>query len=430
MMTHTGSSGYLRSTKLSSDTDLVELPARAGLEAARAVLADANQEKPMSSSLVIDADGHVIEPLGLWEQYTERKYHHRLPRPVVDENGLFCYVVDDTLLMRTASSLSTQPSGSGPKLDAKKDEGDYPETVRAGGWDAKARIEDMDLDGMGLAFLYPTMAFFLPEVPDVELQIALCRAYNDWLAEHCKTCPDRLKGIALLPLEDVGASIQELERCTERYGFRGAFVRPNPYGGRLIQSPAYEPLWACAESLGVPITVHEGVSDRLPALGRERSESPVLQHLFSHPFEQMTACAALIFSGVMERHPNLNFVFLESGCGWLPYWLERMDSHAENWAHKIHGLTSKPSETFARQCFISMDPDDECAPFVLAQMGTDSMVWASDYPHTDHEFPGAVRSTREILARSPEGAEEKVLQINPARLYRLTDDEIERAGRR
>src|SRR5262245_66397786 len=124
--------------------------------------------------------------------------------------------------MRVASSLATQrTSGAKPNPEAKAEEGDYPETIRPGGWDGKARLADMDLDGMDLAFLYPTMAFFLPEVPDLELQTALCRAYNDWLAEYCKADPRRLVGIALLPLADVGASIEELERCT-KLGFRGA----------------------------------------------------------------------------------------------------------------------------------------------------------------------------------------------------------------
>jgi predicted TIM-barrel fold metal-dependent hydrolase len=367
---------------------------------------------------VIDADAHVIEPLGLWQEYTERRYHHRLPRPVTDENGLFCYAVDDQLILRTASSLSTQRTDSTPDPDASPDAADYPEEVRSGGWDPKARLADMDLDGMDLSFLYPTMAFFLSEVRDVALQVVLCRAYNDWLGEHCKAAPDRLMGIALLPLADIGASIAELERCTRDYGFRGAFMRPNPYAGRLIQNAAYEPFWHCAESLGVPITVHEGISDSLPTLGRDRSENPVMHHLMSHPFEQMAACGALLLGGVLERHPRLNFVFLESGCGWLPYWLARMDSHADTWSHKLQ-ISTKPSEQFHRQCFISMDPDDECAPALLRDVGMDCVVWASDYPHTDHDFPGAVKATLEILSRAGPDAAKKVLDENPRRLYSL-----------
>jgi predicted TIM-barrel fold metal-dependent hydrolase len=225
--------------------------------------------------------------------------------------------------------------------------------------------------------------------------------------------------VALLPLEDVAASLRELERCAERYGFRGAFVRPNPYAGRTLSHPDYDPLWDCARSLGVAITVHEGISDALPTLGRERTSSPVLQHLFSHPFEQMAACAALLLEGVCERHPGLRFVFLESGSGWLPYWLARMDGHWETWRDRLPAATRPPSELFRRQCFVSMDPDDEVAPQVARAVGDGVLVWASDYPHVDAPFPGAVEKTRRTLAGLPEASQRRILRENALRLYGL-----------
>ena len=363
----------------------------------------------VSQLFVVDADGHVTEPPRLWKGYLEQDYRERAPRPTLDENGTYCFVVGDTLLARTASRL-------GSKLEAKPDE-QNPVTLRRGGWDPVARLEDMDREGIDIAVLYPSVSFFFPEIQDPPFHAALCRAYNNWLADYCKTAPERLIGIALLPLDDVGASIRELERCTQELAFRGAFFRPNPYNGRLIQHPAYEPFWQCAESLGIPITVHEGLSDTIPTLGRERSESPVLQHLMSHPFEQMAACGGLILGGVLERHPSLRFVFLESGCGWVPYWVERMDGHFENWGRHLPGLKLKPSEYFRRQCFISMDPDDELAPAALTALGDDCMVWASDYPHPDHPIEGCVKETLEILSRVGESTTRKVLGMNAFRLY-------------
>src|SRR5262249_48477863 len=155
--------------------------------------------------------------------------------------------------------------------------------------------------------------------------------YNNWLADYCRHAPDRLVGVAMLPLVDIAESIRELKRASEELGFRGAFFRPNPYANRAIQDPAYEPFWQCAASLGVPITVHEGLSDWAPTLGRERFANAAMLHVLSHPFEQMAACAGLILNGVLERHATLRFAFLESGSAWLPYWLERMDSHWETW---------------------------------------------------------------------------------------------------
>jgi len=357
---------------------------------------------------VVDADGHVIEPPGLWAEYVPEPWRARAPRPVRDENGLFCYAAGDVLLLRTASRLGQRPDGG--------------HTVpRAGGWDAAARLVDMDAERIESAFLFPSLSFFFPELGDPELHAVLCRAYNDWLHDYCAAAPGRLFGVALLPLEDVGASIRELERATGELGFRGAFFRPNPYAGRPIQHPAYEPFWACAESLGVPVTVHEGVSERLPTLGRERSESPVLHHLFSHPFEQMAACAGLVLGGVLDRHPRLRVAFLESGAGWVPYWLERMDGHFATWGHHLGACKRRPSEAFAAQCFVSMEPDERTAPAVVELVGDEGLLFASDYPHTDHVFPGVVGQALGALAGVSEGSRRKVLRENARRLYGIAD---------
>jgi predicted TIM-barrel fold metal-dependent hydrolase len=360
---------------------------------------------------VVDADGHVIEPPDLWPRYLEKRHHDRMPRPARDPEGRFCYRVGDQLLMRTASSLAVAPRDG----EGRVREGGLPE----GGWDSKARLRDMDGEGIEIAALYPTLAFFFAELRDPELHAALCRAYNDWLADYASAAPQRLLGVALLPLEDVDASVKELERVTGQYGFRGAFVRPNPYEGRSLADPAYDPLWACAQSLGVAVTVHEGISDSLPTLGRDRSQSPVVQHLMSHPFEQMGACAALVLEGVLESFPRLRVVFLESGCGWLPYWLERMDGHWETWRAKLPGIERRPSEIFRRQCFVSMDPDDEGAGAVAASVGEEVLVWASDYPHVDAPFPGAVTATLRSLEPLPEASRRSILRDNALRLYPL-----------
>src|SRR5919197_1432380 len=192
----------------------------------------------MSRITVVDADGHVTEPMSLWTEYVEPAYRERAPRPVLDERGRPCMLLDGRLVMRHAMLLTLGP--------------DY-----------------------------------------------------DVGAANFRAAPSRLVGIAMLPLADVDASLRELERATEKLGFRGAFVRPNPYAGRPIHHPAYERLWERAAALGVPITVHEGLSDGIPTLGRDRFENPAMLHVLSHPFEQMAACAGLILTGVLERHPTL-----------------------------------------------------------------------------------------------------------------------------
>jgi predicted TIM-barrel fold metal-dependent hydrolase len=359
--------------------------------------------------LVVDADSHVIELPDMWADYVEPRFRDRTPRLVVDENGKPAQLIGEGLTGRIAVEVSSRVE----KVTLEE------LGHRSGGWDPKVRLQDMDTESIDLAMLFPSMSFFVCEVADPELDAALCRAYNDWLADYCAADRARLFGVALLPLQDVEASIRELERCAERHGFHGAFFRPNPYAGRPIHHLAYERLWDCAQSLGTAISVHEGLSDTLPTLARDRFENPISLHACSHTFEQMAACLGVLQSGILERYPRLHFAFLESGSGWLPYWLDRIDGHFDTWRSYFPALTMKPSEYFRRQCFIACDPDDELTGTVVRHVGDECVVWASDYPHPDAHFPGTMDLTLESMKDIPDDARRKVLGENAKRLFGL-----------
>lgn len=357
---------------------------------------------------VIDADGHVVEPLDLWERYVEPAYRGRAPRFVLDELGKPCLLLDDRLEMRAAMRLTF-----GPEVDLASNAA----TRRAGGFDPQARLVDMDAEQISVAVLFPSVSFYLPELADVALQAALCRAYNRWLADYCGAAPDRLVGVAMLPLGDLDAAVVELEAMVEKHGFRGAFFRPNPQSGRAAHHPAYDRLWQCASALGVPIAVHEGLSDNLPTLGKDRFDNPAIQHVLSHPFEQMAACAGFLLTGVLDRHPNLKVAFLESGAAWLPYWLNRLDSHFDTWRKFFPHVQRKPSEAFRSQCAISADPEEEAIDAVVRHAGGECIVWASDYPHPDSHFPGAVAKTLESMHGIDEATRHKIFRENAERIY-------------
>jgi predicted TIM-barrel fold metal-dependent hydrolase len=359
--------------------------------------------------IVVDADGHVVEPLTLWDQYVDDEFRARAPRFVLDEYGHPCTLFDGKVGMRAAMLLTLGPSYDTSRFARS----------RAGGWDPVARLADMDAEGIDVAVLFPSVSFFFPEMEDVRAQAALCHAYNNWLGDYCAAAPARLIGVAMLPLADVDASVRELERTATKLGFRGAFVRPNPIAGRPIHHPSYDRLWECAAALQVAITVHEGLSDNLPTLGRDRFENAAIQHVLSHPFEQMAACAGLILTGTLERHPGLRVAFLESGAGWLPYWLHRMDAHFATWRELFPALRLKPSEYFRRQCVVSADPDEEAVASVVRLAGDECLVWASDYPHPDAHFPGAVAKTLQVLRDVPAPSRDRILAGNAARIYRL-----------
>ncbi len=293
------------------------------------------------------------------------------------------------------------------------------EDARAGAFDPNARLVDMDAEGIDVAMLYPTIGLGFWAIRDPSAATAVARAYNDWVAQYCAASPSRLLGAAMVPFQNPGAAVAELQRCVRDFGTRAVFVRPNPCGGHAIVDYAYEPFWAAAEELGVAVGVHEGFQPAIPPLGNERSPRNILvMHAVAHTFEQMFACAQLIAHGVLERHPELRFVFLEAGGGWVPYWLGRLDHQVDAYGGYAPAMKLTPSEYFARQCWISFELDEATLPALVPFIGDDRVVWGSDYPHADSTFPGAVDELRATIAPLPQATQDRVLGGNAAELYR------------
>jgi len=353
----------------------------------------------------------VVEPLSAWSDLPESQR----PHVVEDPNGYEHVLVGDTeilavplgTLARPGSSFD-DPSSFRPLADA-----------HPGGWDPVARLADMDTEGIDQAVLYPSIGLYAWAVPDPAAAVAIARAYNDWLASYCHIAPHRLFGAAMLPLQSPAEAVTELERAVGELGFRAAFVRPNPCLGRSLSHRDFEPLWAAAAALDVPIGIHEGSSVIVPTLGADRPFNPLILHAVSHSFEQMLACAQLIAFGVFERHPALRCIFLESSGGWAPFWLERLDEQAESFGGFCPDMALRPSEYFARQCAISFEVDERTLPALLPFVGAERVVWGSDYPHHDATFPGAVDALRRTLSPCSTAAQARVLGLNARRLYRL-----------
>lgn len=362
-------------------------------------------------TVVVDADGHVVEPPEAWAAVPEV---HR-PRIERDASGFEHVVVGDTeILAVPLGTLATpgadfaDPSSYRPLADA-----------RPGGSDPAVRLADMDAEGIDQVVLYPSIGLYAAALADPAAAAAVATAYNDWLASYCAADPRRLFGAAMVPLQDPAAAAAELERAVDTLGLVAAFVRPNPCAGRSLCDRAYDPLWETVAGLGVPVGIHEGSSVTIPTLGSDRPFNPLVLHAVSHPFEQMLAFAQLAALGTLERHPGLRLVFLESGGGWVPFWLERLDEQAETFGGFCPEMTLRPSEYFARQCAVSFEVDESTLPLLLAPVGRDRVVWGSDYPHHDATFPGAVAALRATLAPLAPPDQARVLGANARRLYRL-----------
>jgi predicted TIM-barrel fold metal-dependent hydrolase len=374
----------------------------------------------MGAYKVIDGDGHVTEPPHLLE-YVEERYRHLAPRVVKDDEGYERFAFEGQLM-----SLAHRPPIS---LGAFLRPADLwnPEArqrsyfeAHPGGWDPHVRIKDMDQEGVDAAVLYP--GFWFPTssgTNDVQLAAALCRAYNNWLADYCKPYPERLYGMAILPLQDMAAAIREMQRVVKELGMKGVVIRPSPHPqtGYNLHDPAFSPFWAEAQDLGITVAIHEAAVGDRPTGGLERFHNLFFGHLLIHPMEQQLGSLALICGGVLERFPRLRTVFLEAGGGWIVYWLERMDRDYDKLGFLVPELKRKPSEYFARQCWICFEPDEKTMGVAAQLIGEDRIIWASDYPHFDAES-NCVATITERTDLS-ESAKRKILGENAAKLYNL-----------
>jgi predicted TIM-barrel fold metal-dependent hydrolase len=362
---------------------------------------------------VFDADGHVVEPADMWEANLPARFRSYAPH-VVQHERYFRFVCGNRIGFRIAGRAeSVAAPGQTPHRATVP-------VPAAGATDPDARLQDMDTDTIGVAALYPTFGLMIQGVTERDSALALCRAVNDWVADYCRQGGDRLVGVGTLPMVDAGDALDEARRCVETLGFRGVWRRPEQFDGIApLQDPSYEPLWTYLAEAGTPLAFHPGVSGLVPYdyLKDRYGDyfSPI--HAVHFVAEQMMALTTVIAYGILERHARLRVAFLECGAAWAAPYLHRLDEHQETFGFDRAGLTMKPSEYFARQCFVSAE-GVEPGLDVMATAFPGSVVFASDYPHGDGTFPG---STTELLETDllPPDAVRRIMADNGRRLYGL-----------
>ena len=359
---------------------------------------------------VVDADGHILEPLDLWDKYIDPEFRERRPRFVIDENGKERLSVEGKLL--------GNPRGIGSLGAVGVRQGDrqarHPEirrrARRAGSTRTPASSTWMPTASTPPSSIRASACSPAPSRTPAS-PAAMCRAYNRWLADYCKPYPDRLFGVAMLPMQSVELAIEEMRYAREELGMRGGFLRPNPYHGKkMISDPMYEPFWTMAEELDFSIGFHEGSTNAMPTVGVDRFESDrAARHMISHTMEMMLAAMAVIWGGVVDRHPRLRVAFLESGGGWIAPWLDRMDRHFDDQGFNETAPKMRPSELFQRNCWISFEPVESSIAVLADYIGPHKIMWATDYPHQDGFFPGAPQMVRERLGPLSPEAKHQVL---------------------
>jgi predicted TIM-barrel fold metal-dependent hydrolase len=291
--------------------------------------------------------------------------------------------------------------------------------ILPGSYDAKARVTVLDEEGIERSLLFPSLYLLVGDIEQADVAEAACNGYNEWIADICRDGNGRLDAVGVVPLQSVEAAAREAEHVA-RLGLKGVCFRPERYRGLALYDQTLTPFWEIVAGNGLFAAVHGSFGSLMPSFASSRYQNNFFVHMICHPFEQMAACLDIVAGGVLERHPNLRVAFLESGLGWLEYWLERMDEHRSAMGHHVSWLKRKPSDLFREQCFISIEADEAHRLPRLKELALEHCVfWGADYPHYDCTYPGAVRELEENLEPLPRDLADGIRWRNAARFLGL-----------
>ena len=331
---------------------------------------------------VIDSDGHVRDLDELLKPY--------LPEPF--SNRRFPYISREVYDRSLGGTLGQ----SGVKHEE--------------------RLAAMDRQEIQMAVLYPTAGLGIGTVREAAYAVALCRAYNDFIADYCKVSP-RLKAVANLPISRPDEAAKELNRAVTKLGLVGGMLAAQAHGKNL-GNPEFYPLYEEAQRLDTPIAIHAFGGDEP---GSEIFEQFICLHTTGHPFPVLRQLTAMIFGGIPELFPKLKIGYLEIGCGWIPYWLERMD---EEWEKRGKAeapiCKKKPSEYLTSdRIYYGCEPEEKMMGYVVGEIGSETLMYASDYPHWDMSWPDSaiIIWRREDLSLE---AKKNILENNARRFYNLS----------
>lgn len=362
----------------------------------------------MKRILMISADCHAGPPPQTYRRYLERGVHEDYERwlaELEEQRRQRTSLFDEGFLARFESD------GAGGL---------------AGAWDPARRIRELEADGTVAEVVFPDSivaggvpfgAGLLMNSRDVDRRLTLAgaRAHNRWLRDLCDAHPARRAGIAVIPIDDIDVAVEEIQWVRKAFRHGGVLIPAATGSLPLYHDPRYEPIWSTCEELEVPVHVHTGSGS--PDYGKFPF-SPLL-FVCEAPWFAHRPLTFVMWSGVFERHPRLRFVMTEQGTEWIPGLLRQWDGFCDRpmFRHLRKGLRLKPSEYWARQCFVgaSMLSREECDGRHAVGVGT--MMWGSDYPHPEGTWPHTKERLRETFAGVPELEARAILGENAAKVY-------------
>jgi len=370
---------------------------------------------------IFDSDTHVGPYMEVLGKYLTQSEKTRLATwdqyKTVNNHGNETYNKGQRIYRRRMGDAKADqaPAGYMAGFTGVKRERDV---SRRGDHDPAERIKDLDYEGVDVNLMLPSGWFGTwTSGDDVELEAGMYRAYHRWMHDYCSDYPQRLGGLILAAGRDVAGSVEEMKRwANSRWAW--AVMVYAPYGMPL-DHPDLEPLWAEAAHHDYAVVLHTfTVMPPYAPGGLDTWENLWLQRSAAHPWCGMRNMAALLGSGVMDRYPKLRIGTLEAGHGWLPFWMKRLDEHAETIRAALPELKMTPSEYVMSGRYFQSIEIPEGGPMTNAVadlVGDDVLMYASDYPHGESHFPESVKLA--LAWQMSEERRRKLMWDNACRLY-------------
>ncbi len=365
-------------------------------------------KKTATEFFVIDADRHVIEPPEALTKYLDKEFAKEAPKPVTDNQGSPRILMEGRLYQKPRGYGLGRTEGCGDQ----RPRGESLAYDQAHKHVMENRDIDMDMGGVDVGIWFPTVGLFIPDIINIELQYALARAHNDWMAKDFATSRRHL-WCTTIPLKPEYA-IAEIKRC-HAMGSRAVWMRPNVMNGVHYWEESWDPVWKTMTDLGMALLFHEATGTYNASYSTDyKYDRYWLAHVVSHPCEMATGMCGLIGYGVLERHPTLQVLFCEAGATWVPYFLFRMDEHvAGRPKAETADLKLDPSEYFKRQCTIcSFEPAEALLQETVTWFGGLNMGLTSDYPHWDSSGVSGVDMYIELYPDMEEWQRERFFSRN------------------
>ena len=383
----------------------------------------------LAKNRAIDVDTHITEPADVWTSRVSSKWGDAVPH-VKQVDGRDVWFIRDQFVGGPGWVTAAGFDGSFPESRSGYDD------IPRSSYDAKARLEYMDSEGIWAQVLYPNVGGFgsggFLALKEPELMLECVQAYNDFLAEWCSEDPRRLVPVAAMPFWDVQAAVDEVKRAVD-LGHKSilACSEPQAFGQPRLADKHWEPFWSVVEETGLPISFHIGsggfddLMNDTANIGIKANFGRASSTIF---MQNMNCIADLIFGGICHRHPKLNLVSVESGVGWVPSFLEACDWQWTNGqvAKEHPEWDLLPSEYFKRQIWACFWFEDRSLRPAIDQIG-DNLLWETDFPHPTCQHPGPSNGLSrrpseyvdDVLGDLPEATQRKILHDNAASLYGL-----------